>query len=204
MSSFPWEIGRCVHLVHMLMWPRSDGAEQWSPSLAEPHSPFAPDSTWPRLSFLPGLLALWAFEFLTLLQPHPPWLLLFLLPPNRKVRPERGAYRLCNWPCPPLTLGLLPARNSFLQISAQGVRSAVGGLGALSAKFFRRTQRFIPVQWCHSLSKLNVVGLLQGASTQRRNLISEMGTFPDREGSLRARKIQGESDWGFKHLVLDH
>lgn len=125
MSNFPWETGRCVHLVPMPMWPRSDGAEQWSPSLAEPYSPFAPDSAWPAcLSYL----ACWPCELLSswpCSSPILPGSSYFYSCPteNPLGRPGRAAYRLCNWPCLPLTPGLCSGCSTCLEQLSPNISS---------------------------------------------------------------------------------
>lgn len=52
-----------------------------------------------------------------------------------------------------------------------------------------------PTEWC---------GLPQGTAAQEGNVIAKTGTFPHREGYLRSRKSQDESDWSLKYLALDH
>lgn len=212
MSNLFWEIGRLVHLVHMPMWPRSDGAEQCSPSLDEPYSPLCSRSHLASLSFLPGLLApvgFWVFDP----APAPSFLgpLISTTPAQQKTSLwcEKGLPTGCatGLACPwfqAFAQAVPPAWNSFPQISAQGARYAAGRAWGTECEVLQKNAAFYSMQWCHTLSKLNVVGLLQGNLTSERKLNIWGWNLPDREGYLHARKIQGESDWGLEHLVLDH
>lgn len=123
------------------------------------------------------------------------------------VKWGRAAYRLCNWPCLSLTPGLCSGCSTCLEqlspdISSGRTLCRGEGLGHwVQSSPEERSILFHAVM--SPLLQAKCCWPASGTSTQRENLTSETGTCPDKEGYLPARKIQGESDWGLKHLVLD-